>query len=151
MDASIFLLLSFSLQSILGQPTYEMFPLRFDLIMKRTRHVQYFKFDSFADLPYTITSARMSDYLTSLTSNETTACERDFETIIVGALKHHQWALKVLDAWGKPLPSGLLKGNVFWTGNYDECVQQLYIPANKTFLSQPFETQHCMYQQQYLS
>jgi hypothetical protein len=62
----------------------------------------------------------MSAYLWSLTSNETTACERDFETIIIGALQFDTWALKVIDAWGKSLPSGLLRGNVFWTGNYDK-------------------------------
>ncbi|CAF5177198.1 unnamed protein product, partial [Rotaria sp. Silwood1] len=53
------------------------------------------------------------------------------------------WALKVLDAWGKPLPSGLLKGNTYWVGNYDECIQPMYSPNNKTFLSQPFDTQYC--------
>ncbi|CAF2710964.1 unnamed protein product [Rotaria sp. Silwood2] len=53
------------------------------------------------------------------------------------------WALKVLDAWGKPLPSGLLKGNTYWVGDYDECIQPMYLPNNKTFLSQPFNTQYC--------
>jgi hypothetical protein len=120
MNVVVFLLLLFSLRSTICQPEYQTFPLRFDLIINRIRHYQYFKPDELADFPYTITSARMSAYLWSLTSNETTACERDFETIIIGALQFDTWALKVIDAWGKPLPSGLLRGNVFWTGNYDK-------------------------------
>jgi len=74
-----------------------------------------------------------------------TVCEQDFQTIITGALQFETWALKVVDAWGKPLPSGLLRGNVYWTGNYDECVEQMYLPDNKSFVTQPFDTQHCTY------
>ncbi|CAF4855020.1 unnamed protein product [Rotaria sp. Silwood1] len=67
----------------------------------------------------------------------------DFEILLQAALNRDMWALKVLDAWGKPLPSGLLKGNTYWVGNYDECIQPMYLPNNKTFLSQPFDTQYC--------
>ncbi|CAF1133641.1 unnamed protein product [Rotaria sp. Silwood1] len=79
----------------------------------------------------------------SFSNNKTTQCEQDFEILLQATLKHDTWALKVLDAWGKPLPSSLLKGNLYWVGNYDECLQPMYLPNNKTFLSQPFDTQHC--------
>ncbi|CAF1089611.1 unnamed protein product [Adineta steineri] len=85
----------------------------------------------------------MSAYLSSRASNETTMCQEEFEKIIAGALQFDSWALKIIDAWGKPLPSGLLRGNVFWTGNYDECVQPMYLVDNKSFVAQPFDTQHC--------
>ncbi len=141
----VVLLLLFSLERSICQPKYQTFPIQFDLIMNRIRHYQHFKFDEFTDFPYTITSARMSDYLSSLTRDQMTVCEQDFQTIITGALQFETWGLKVVDAWGKPLPSGLLRGNVYWTGNYDECVGQMYLPDNKSFVPQPFETQHCTY------
>lgn len=31
------------------------------------------------------------------------------------------WSLQMLDSMGKP-PSGLLQGNIFWLGNYDQCI-----------------------------
>ncbi|CAF3060708.1 unnamed protein product [Rotaria sp. Silwood2] len=54
--------------------------------------------------------------------------------------------MKVFDAWGKPLPSGLLKGNVFWLGNYDECINPLYQINNKSFVRQLIDTQYCALQ-----
>jgi hypothetical protein len=74
-----------------------------------------------------------------------TVCEQDFQPIIDGALQFDTWALKVVDAGGKLLLSGLLRGNLFWTGNYDECVEEMYLSDNKSFVPQPFDTQHCMY------
>ncbi|CAF0975213.1 unnamed protein product [Rotaria sordida] len=76
-------------------------------------------------------------------SNATTQCEQDFLILVEAALSRDLWALKLFDSWGKPLPSGVLKGNMLWTGNYDECLDSLYQPANKTFLSQPFVGQYC--------
>lgn len=55
------------------------------------------------------------------------------------------WPRKVLDAWGKPLPSSILKDNMYSVGDYDECVNPMYDPANKSFIYQPFDTQHCMF------
>ena len=51
--------------------------------------------------------------------------------------------MKVLDAWGKPLPSGFLRGDIYWIGNYDECVQLMYNSTHKSFIPQPVNTQHC--------
>ncbi|OWF53373.1 O-acyltransferase like protein-like [Mizuhopecten yessoensis] len=36
-------------------------------------------------------------------------------------LAQKQWALKMVDSWGKPR-AGLLEGNVKWRGMYDECM-----------------------------
>jgi hypothetical protein len=79
----------------------------------------------------------------SSVSNQTDQCQKDFQLMILAASQRQQWALKILDAWGKPLPSGILKGNLFWTGNYDECLQELYLANNKSFLAQPFNAQYC--------
>jgi hypothetical protein len=124
---------------------YQTLPLQFKLITNRIRYDQHFKLDELIDFPYMLTPARMSAYLSSFSSREVSTCEQDFEKIVNGALELDTWSLKVIDAWGKPLPSGLLKGNLFWTGNYDECVEQLYLPNNKSFLPQLFDTQHCTY------
>ncbi|CAF0747409.1 unnamed protein product [Adineta steineri] len=79
----------------------------------------------------------------SFSSNTTNVCEQNFEIILQGVLKRDMWAMKILDAWGKPLPSGILSGHVHWMGNYDECLQQIYLPTNKSFVSQPINTQYC--------
>jgi hypothetical protein len=65
------------------------------------------------------------------------------EILIEAATNRQLWALKVLDSWGKPLPSGLLKGNLYWSGDYDECIEPLYQYTNKSFLKQPFNTRYC--------
>ena len=78
-----------------------------------------------------------------LSSGQSTECERDLEILIRAAAQRELWALKVFDAWGKPLPSGLLNGNIFWTGNYDECVNPLYQEKNRSFVRQPVDTQYC--------
>ncbi|CAF1070859.1 unnamed protein product [Rotaria sordida] len=72
-----------------------------------------------------------------------TSCDQDFVELIEAAIRQDRWALKVFDSWGKPLPSGLLVGNFFWIGNYDECIQPIYSPESKTFVKQPFDTLHC--------
>ncbi|CAF4095985.1 unnamed protein product, partial [Adineta steineri] len=79
----------------------------------------------------------------SFSSNTTNVCEQDFEIILQGILKRDMWAMKIFDAWGKPLLSGLLSGHVHWMGNYDECSQQMHLPTNKSFVSQPINTQYC--------
>ena len=79
----------------------------------------------------------------SLPFNESIPCEREMMELIENALLEQLWALKILDSWGKPLPSGLLKGNILWTGNYDECMNPLYQSENKSFVKQPMNTQYC--------
>ncbi len=53
--------------------------------------------------------------------------------------------MKLIDAWGKSLPSGLLTGNTYLVGNYDECLDALYQIEDKSFLQQPFDSQYCKY------
>jgi hypothetical protein len=141
MSPIVLLLLFFSLPNILSQ----IIPLRFDLAINHVREQEqerHISRDLSDYVEYNLTPEQM---LLSLSSNNTNACEQDFEMIVQGALKRETWALKVLDSWGKPLPSGVLSGNVYWVGNYDECLQQMYLPANKSFVSQPFNTQYCEY------
>lgn len=92
---------------------------------------------------YSITSDTISSYISLDSNNDTTQCEKDFQIILKGVSARDIWALKVIDAWGKPLPSGILKGNLYWLGNYDECLQPMYLPNNKSFATQPFDTQYC--------
>ena len=80
---------------------------------------------------------------TSMSTNQSTPCERDLATLILAASQRELWALKVFDAWGKPLPPGILTGNIFWLGNYDECVDELYQEKNRSFVRQPIDTQFC--------
>lgn len=132
---------------LLSNTNAQIIPLRFDLVLSHLRQNQYYSFNSPTLYEeYNFTPERMLKYISmSLPNNETSLCERDFQTVLQAALKQHTWALKVLDAWGKPLPSGVLKGNTYWVGNYDECIHPMYNPANKSFIIQPFDTQHCMY------
>ncbi|CAF0937128.1 unnamed protein product [Adineta steineri] len=122
-------------------------PYRFDLAIHRLNQYQKFlPINPTKDIPYNLTVEQMLQYnmFSSISNNKTTHCEQDFEIILQAALKSDMWAIKVIDAWGKPLPSGILKGNTFWVGSYDECLQPMYLPANKSFISQPFNTQHCV-------
>ncbi|CAF1378949.1 unnamed protein product, partial [Didymodactylos carnosus] len=70
-----------------------------------------------------------------------TACERDVDVLSRAVLNKETWALKFLDSWGKPA-AGLLQGNIFWLGSYEECLSNMY-QMNKTYLSQPFQGQYC--------
>jgi len=121
------------------------FPYRFDQAINRlSRYRNFSPTDLIKDVQYNLNIEEMLQYISSsISNNKTTQCEQEFEFILQAALQRDMWAIKVLDAWGKPLPSGLLKGNTFWVGSYDECIQPMYLPTNKTFLSQPFNTQHC--------
>jgi len=139
------LLVLFSIPNIICQRDYQTIPLRYDAAI---HHLKQYQHSNFLDLlddvsTYSITTNRMSSYISSVSNNETTQCERDFDIIVQGVSNRDMWALKVFDAWGKPLPSGILKGNIYWVGSYDECLQPMYITSNKTFVSQPFDTQYC--------
>jgi hypothetical protein len=95
---------------------------------------------------YNRTPKQMFEQMSALlSSNATNVCEQDFGLFLRAVLKREMWAIKIFDAWGKPLPSGVLSGNVYWMGNYDECLQEMYLPNNKSFVSQPFNTQYCKY------
>lgn len=74
---------------------------------------------------------------------DATTCGRDLEIFINASLANELWALKTFDSWGKPLPSGILKGNLLWLGNYEECVDGLYQENNRSYVKQPIDTQYC--------
>jgi hypothetical protein len=135
------------LPNIVSQREYQTVPLRFDVAIDQLRQRQQLTLRDVDHKSYSITPDEMlaSILLFSNSSNTTTKCEQDFQDLVEAALRRDLWALKILDTWGKPLPSGLLKGNSFWVGDYDECVDSLYQPENKTFLQQPFNGQYCKY------
>ncbi|CAF1664171.1 unnamed protein product, partial [Adineta ricciae] len=123
----------------------QVIPLQFDFAIDQLRsqhHYTPLDIDNYADYNFS-----PDDFLGKLSSvlsnNKSTPCERDFKMILEGITKRETWAIKTIDAWGKPLPSGVLSGNVYWVGNYDECLQDAYLPTNKSFVSQPFQTQYC--------
>jgi hypothetical protein len=143
---AVVLLLLISLTSIVSQREYQTIPLRFDVAIDQLLQRQKFKLRDVDYKSYSITPAEMLASISpSSNSNISTKCEQDFALLVEAASRREFWALKILDAWGKPLPSGLLKGNSLWLGNYDECLDPLYQPENKTFLKQPFDGQYCKY------
>jgi hypothetical protein len=141
----LFLLLLFLIPNIICQQDYQTIPLRYDVAINYLKQLQHPNFIDLVDdvSTYSITHDKMSSYLSSVSNNGTTQCENDFAIIIERVLKRDMWALKTIDAWGKPLPSGILKGNLYWVGDYDECLHPMYLPNNKSFVSQPFDTQYC--------
>ncbi|XP_069123539.1 nose resistant to fluoxetine protein 6-like [Argopecten irradians] len=48
-------------------------------------------------------------------------CYGHLQTIVSGLMARKQWAMKMIDATAK-LSSGLMDGNLFWPGSYDECL-----------------------------
>jgi len=141
----LFLILLFLIPNIICHGDYQTIPLRYDAAIN---YLKQFHHNSFVNLlddvsTYSITPEKISSYISLFSNNETTQCETDFEIIAQAAMRHDIWALKTLDAWGKPLPSGILKGNIYWVGSYDECLQPMYFGNNKAFVSQPFDTQYC--------
>jgi hypothetical protein len=140
----IFLLLLFLIPNIICHQDYQTIPLRYEAAINYLQQLQHSNFIDLVDdvSTYSITSDKISSYI-SLFSNNETQCERDFDLIVQALLKREMWALKVIDAWGKPLPSSILKGNIYWVGDYDECLHPMYLISNKTFLSQPLDTKYC--------
>ena len=92
--------------------------------------------------------------ITAWTANvvnlNTSQCGQQFSALLNGTLQKEKWAMKLIDAWGKPLPSGLLTGNLYWMGNYAECMDDLYQVEDKSFLQQPFDSQYCKYIRDFL-
>ena len=88
-----------------------------------------------------VITEKLIDYM-SIT-NQTSQCKQDFDNIVQAASFKILWAMKILDSWGKPLPSSILKGNIYWTGDYNECLKPLYLSYNKTFVKQLIDTQYC--------
>lgn len=118
----------------------QIIPIDFNSIVDQSHQQSHYV----SNVDYNLTPQKMLEQISSsLISNQTNRCEQDFKDILDAASKYETWAIKIIDSWGKPLPSGILSGNVYWVGNYDECLQDLYLPSNKSFVSQPFDTQYC--------
>ncbi|KAL3870701.1 hypothetical protein ACJMK2_038745 [Sinanodonta woodiana] len=77
-------------------------------------------------------------YLTSVMSKLSTECQNDVQLLLGAISKGEGWALKFLDAIGKP-PSGILDGHTLWLGSYDECVD-----ANVLNNATQFRGQYCL-------
>ena len=139
MACAINILIFFSVfSSIIGQSTYEKLPLRFDLALERSNRLKTRPMNP----PFEMESAEilMRNFVANNQSDE---CTRDLQLLMNATIGQEFWALKILDSWGKPLPAGILNGNNFWIGNFDECVHLYYNVAEKSFVPQPFQTQHC--------
>ncbi|XP_069112030.1 nose resistant to fluoxetine protein 6-like isoform X2 [Argopecten irradians] len=54
-------------------------------------------------------------------SNLTQKCRTAMSVLGSQLLSQKQWALKMIDSWGKPR-AGLFEGNARWDGVYDECM-----------------------------
>ncbi|XP_064616908.1 nose resistant to fluoxetine protein 6-like [Liolophura sinensis] len=61
-----------------------------------------------------------------------------FEHLLQGQL----WALKMFDAMGK-VPSGLLSGHFFWSGDYDQCLGIEAVLSNTTSPQPAYEGKYC--------
>ncbi|KAL3870700.1 hypothetical protein ACJMK2_038744 [Sinanodonta woodiana] len=77
-------------------------------------------------------------YLTAAMGNLSTKCQNDVQILLGDISKGEGWALKFLDAIGKP-PSGILDGHTIWLGSYDECVD-----ANVLNNATQFRGQYCL-------
>ena len=138
------LLLLIPLPHIVSQVEYQRIPLRFDLVINHLLQLQRFIPPDVDYKSYSITPEKIFALLQPFANNDTTTeCEKDSALLIEAAMRLEKWALKVFDSWGKPIPSGVLKGHVLWLGSYDECLDPLYEPINKTFFPQPFKNQYC--------
>lgn len=127
------------MKKISSESINELFKFRLDSILNDIEYNELIKLSNI------IKPNEILNSLLSSNRKEISLCEEEFQMILNKSLEFDLWALKIIDSWGKALPSGLLKGNVFWTGNYDECIEELYLPNNKTYLSQPFHNQYCMF------
>jgi hypothetical protein len=146
MSTVVIVFLFFLVSNISSQIIPLRFALSIDELTQQQQQQHYTSFDMKNHVDYNLTPEQMLERMSLLLSNnETNACDQDFKIILQAALKREMWAMKIFDAWGKPLPSGVLSGNVYWVGDYDECLQEMYIPNNKSFVSQPFNAQYCKY------
>ena len=54
-------------------------------------------------------------------NNVSSECSAQISHFVQGLVKKETWAIRILDAFGKP-PSGILEGNFVWIGDYRECI-----------------------------
>ncbi|XP_060647040.1 nose resistant to fluoxetine protein 6-like isoform X1 [Drosophila nasuta] len=57
-----------------------------------------------------------------LPSQQDLLCLADMAQLMSGLSSRSYWALRMIDSWGS-IPSGILYGNFFDMGNYDECIK----------------------------
>ncbi|XP_016976451.1 nose resistant to fluoxetine protein 6-like [Drosophila rhopaloa] len=59
-------------------------------------------------------------------------CIEDMAALTAGLQKGQLWALKMMDSWGST-PSGMLTGNFYDLGNFDECIKiRTEVSQNRT-------------------
>lgn len=59
-------------------------------------------------------------------SNVSLECCSNLQYMFTAAAKKQSWAWQMIDSFGK-LPSGILQGNLFFPGSYDECLSTTVI------------------------
>jgi hypothetical protein len=123
---------------------YQPFSQRFDQVIFRVEAQQKFLHrHPITDLDKNIFSP--TAWAAGVADLNMSRCSQELADLLNGTQHKQKWAMKLIDAWGKPLPSGLLTGNLYWMGNYDECLDALYQTEDKSFLQQPFDSQYCKY------
>ncbi|KAK3592293.1 hypothetical protein CHS0354_032683 [Potamilus streckersoni] len=68
-----------------------------------------------------LTDGGPGKYLPSAMNGVSTECRNDVQILLGAIFQGKGWALKFLDAMGKP-PSGISDGQLLWLGSYDQCV-----------------------------
>jgi hypothetical protein len=138
---SSLILIYLSVPLITGQSKFETVPLRFDRIIQEWQ-ASYLQWARSLNVPF---QADMLFFdIPSIIEGNTT-CEKDLQHLYDAASERKTWAMKTIDAWGKPLAPATLKSNQFLLGNYDECIHPLYQTDNKSYVEQPYETHYCKY------
>lgn len=75
--------------------------------------------------------------------NVSDACYNDTQMIGPSAMEVQLWAIKMIDASGKP-PSDIINGNTGWLGSYDECLSIKNDKSEFGQLPPPFNGQYCI-------
>ncbi|XP_055947832.1 nose resistant to fluoxetine protein 6-like [Argiope bruennichi] len=83
----------------------------------------------------------LSDSFSDVTSNK---CTEDLKYLYENIRSPGDWALKMLDSYGKP-ESGILAGNIKWLGTYDECVGIQSVPQKNASVGN-FRGKYCTLQ-----
>ncbi|XP_039494712.1 nose resistant to fluoxetine protein 6 isoform X1 [Drosophila santomea] len=83
----------------------------------------------------TLESLGVSD--SKLASAKDVLCMAKLAAVMIGLSSRQIWALKMIDSWGT-VPSGLLTGNVYDLGNFDECLS-----INKVISGQRITGKYC--------
>ncbi|KAL3870228.1 hypothetical protein ACJMK2_038305 [Sinanodonta woodiana] len=83
----------------------------------------------------------------SASYNVSDTCLNHTESLIDALSRREQWAIRFIDAIGKP-ESAILDGNLIWTGSYDECINTqaiVYLNASAQIgPSYPYWGQYCL-------